>query len=70
VTSIARSQGIPWISGIDTGNLDQYLSERGFLLMEEVGASEYQERYLNPIHRHMKVFEIEKTVIAPVAYSE
>ena len=67
VTSVARSQGMPWIFGIDPDNLDQYLSERGFVLMEEVGASDYQEHYLNPIHRYMNVFEIEKTVVAQVA---
>ncbi|MBU7018955.1 MAG: SAM-dependent methyltransferase [Theionarchaea archaeon] len=70
VTSLARSQGMPWIFGIDPSNLNQYLSERGFALQEEVGASEYQNRYLDPIHRHMKIFEIERTVIAQVSHSE
>ena len=67
MASVARNQGMPWIFGIDPKNLDQYLSERGFVLQEEVGASEYQERYLEPIHRRMEVIKTEKTVIAQVA---
>ena len=42
------------------------ISERGFELIEEVGAAEYQELYLKPIARAMSVFDGERVEFAKV----
>jgi methyltransferase (TIGR00027 family) len=64
--SLTQSQGVPWVFGIDPGELEQFLSARGFSLLDHVGASDYQERYLNPLGRHLDVFEIERIALAQV----
>ena len=37
---------------------------RGLELIEDVGASEYQARYLDPIGRQMNVFKGERVALA------
>jgi methyltransferase (TIGR00027 family) len=64
--SLMQSEGLSWIFGIDPGELDQYLSARGFTLLDHVGASDYQERYLNPRGRHLNIMEIERVALAEV----
>ena len=64
--SFAKHQGVSWIFGIDPGELEQYLSARGFALIDHVGASDYQERYLNPLGRHLNIMEIERIALAEV----
>lgn len=64
--SHTQSHGIPWIFGIDPGEITEYLSARGFALLDHVGGSEYQERYLNPLGRHLETFEVERIVLAEV----
>ena len=65
-TSLAQSQSVPWVFGIDPGELEQYLSARGFALLDHVGASDYQERYLNLLGRRLDVMEIERIALAEV----
>ncbi len=64
--SFTQSEGVSWIFGIDPGELEQYLSARGFTLRDHVGASDYQERYLNPLGRRLNVIEIERVALAEV----
>ena len=61
-----RRQGEPWIFGIAPAELDAYLAARGFELVEEAGASEYRERYLEPLGRGMNIFEGERAALARV----
>lgn len=61
-----KRQGEPWIFGIDPTKIAQFLASRGFTFVEQVGASEYQKRYLNPLGRQMNVFEGELTVLAQI----
>ena len=56
--------GEPWLLGLDPAELDQYLAQRGLELIEQVGVSEYQVRYLQPLGRTLDMFEGELTVIA------
>jgi len=42
------------------------ISERGFELIEEVGAAEYQELYIKPLARAMSVFDGERAAFAKV----
>jgi methyltransferase (TIGR00027 family) len=64
--SFAERVGSPMIFGLDPGELEQYLSDRGLKLIEEVGADKYQELYLKPIGREMNVFDGERAVFAKV----
>lgn len=64
--SLPQSEGVSWIFGIDPGELEQYLSARGFTLLDHVGGSDYQERYLNPLGRHLNIMEIERIALAEV----
>ena len=43
-----RRVGEPYTFGLDPSQIASYLSARGFRLVEDVGASEYRERYLTP----------------------
>ena len=69
--SFIQSEGISWVFGIDPGELEQFLSARGFSLLDHVGASDYKERYLTPLGRHLNIMEIERIALAEVtAYSQ
>ena len=64
--SFARRVGSPLIFGLDPVELGQYLADRGLKLIDDVGAAEYQERYLVPLGREMSVFEGERVAFAEV----
>jgi methyltransferase (TIGR00027 family) len=66
IVAFASKAGSPWIFGIDPAELEQYLAARGLDLVEDVGAAEYQERYLAPLGREMSVFEGERVALARV----
>ena len=67
VISAARQGGSPWIFGIDPSELEATLVARGLLLLEEVWAPDYRERYLDPIGRELSIYEGERVVLARVA---
>jgi methyltransferase (TIGR00027 family) len=56
--------GEPWLLGLDPAEVGQYLAQRGLELIEQVGASDYQVRFLKPQGRTLDVFEGELAVIA------
>ena len=58
--------GEPWIYGIDPEEISSFLNNRGFSLINQVGASEYRERYLNPTGRKMNIFDGEFAAIAQI----
>lgn len=64
--SFASRVGSPVHFGINPHELENYLSARGFKLVEDVGAAEYQERYLKPLGRELTVFAGERAVFAEV----
>ncbi len=55
--SFARRVGSPLIFGLDQDVLEQYLSGRGLRLIEDVGAADFQEQYLKPLGRELRVFD-------------
>ncbi|MCK5571619.1 MAG: SAM-dependent methyltransferase [Bacteroidetes bacterium] len=61
--------GEPWLFGLDPAELDGYLTQRGLDLIEQVGSSEYQDRYLKPMRRALDIFEGELTVLANLGRS-
>lgn len=64
--SFARRVGSPFIFGIDPDEIEQFLAEHGMNLIEDVGASDYQTRYLKPLRRELNVFDGERAVYAEV----
>lgn len=64
--SLAGTLGSPMIFGIDPSKIEDYLAARGLTWVEEVGAADYQNRYLKPIGRQLAVFDGERAVYAEV----
>jgi methyltransferase (TIGR00027 family) len=62
----ADKVGSPLLFGLEPGDLGQFLADRGLKLTEEVGAAEYQKRYLVPLGREMDVFDGERVAVAEV----
>ena len=62
--------GEPWIFGIDPDNISSYLSERGFRLLTQAGASEYRKRYLLRLKRKMNIFSGEYTALIKISSAE
>lgn len=60
----ARMAGSPIIFGLDPDDLGHYLADRGLSLVSDVGASDYQERYLKPLGRTLNVFAGERAAVA------
>lgn len=65
--SFARIIGSPFVFGLDPAELEQYLADRGLKLIDDVGATEYRELYLQPLGREMSVFDAERAALAEVA---
>ena len=55
-----------WFCGFEPAEMHEYLLNVSLHLIEDVGTEEYLERYMKPKSRSLKVFEIERTVIADV----
>jgi methyltransferase (TIGR00027 family) len=70
VMGMAEDQGSPWITGLDPDGLDAYLDERGLTLLEDVGATEYRDRYLDPLDRDTTVYEGERVAVAEIRSGE
>jgi methyltransferase (TIGR00027 family) len=64
--SFASKVGSPMIFGLDQAGLEQYLSDRGLKLIDDVGAADYQELYLKPLGRDLNVFDGERVAFAQV----
>ena len=64
--SFAARVGSPMIFGLDQAEVPQYLSDRGLRLIEDVGAADYQARYLEPVGRELNVFDGERIAYAEV----
>ncbi|MGD8968571.1 MAG: SAM-dependent methyltransferase [Anaerolineae bacterium] len=64
IVAFAERVGSPWIFGLEPVGIPAYLAERGLTVIEDVGAEEYRERYLEPVGRRMNVFEGERMVLA------
>jgi methyltransferase (TIGR00027 family) len=64
--SFAEKIGSPFVFGLEQTELAQYLSDRGLRLIEDVGAAEYQDRYLKPLGRELNVFDGERAAFARV----
>lgn len=64
--SFAERVGSPLIFGLDQVEMEQYLSDRGLRLIDDVGAAEYRDLYLKTLGREMNVFDGERVAFAEV----
>ncbi len=64
--AFAERVGSPLVFGLDPAELGSYLADRGLTLVEDIGAADYQERYLKPLGRELSVFEGERAAFARV----
>jgi methyltransferase (TIGR00027 family) len=68
--SLAQQVGEPWLFGFNKEELPRYLAERGLATIEDIGDSDYKERYLKPIGRRLNVFTIERIMLAQSVRSQ
>ena len=53
-----------WHFGLQPTQIDPFIEEYGWKVIEQVGAEEYRQRYLKPLGRTESVMEIERAVVA------
>ncbi len=56
----------PWLFGLDPGSVPGFLDTFGLRILDDVGDAEYQERYLRPIGRQLRVNPGERVALAAV----
>jgi methyltransferase (TIGR00027 family) len=61
-----RARRLAWQTGFDPRLLGRHLAAHGLTLLADLGAREYQERFLQPRGRVLDVFEIERVAVAQV----
>lgn len=59
--------GTPWIFGFAPSKLAEYLLQRGLELVEDVGAADFQARYLKPLGRELFIYKGERAALARIA---
>jgi len=68
--SAVNESGTPWIFGLASSRLAEYLLQRGFELVEDVGAADFQARYLKPRGRELYIYKGERVALARIAGKE
>jgi methyltransferase (TIGR00027 family) len=66
VSAANQDEMPPWIFGLEPSRLAEYLGQRGLELVSDVGASDFQARYLKPCGRQMSLFEGERVALARI----
>ncbi|MFF5295284.1 class I SAM-dependent methyltransferase [Paractinoplanes globisporus] len=59
-----RVRRFHWQTGFDPADVPRHLADRGLTLTRDWDADQYRELLLRPLHRDLKVFEIERLAIA------
>jgi len=63
---VAR-RGMPWVFGIDGEFLEGWLNQHGFKIIDQAGAEDYRERYLDPVGRRINIYDGERIVLAEIS---
>lgn len=66
IMSRVRSRGMAWVFGLDPVEIETWLAERGFRLLDYADAVRYRARYLTPVGRRMNIYEGERMALAEV----
>jgi methyltransferase (TIGR00027 family) len=66
LSRLFKLSGFQSMKGYSPEEIKTTLNEFGIFIKEEVGADEYQQRYLLPLHRKLAVLPVERTVCAEV----
>ncbi|MBI1259209.1 MAG: SAM-dependent methyltransferase [Chloroflexi bacterium] len=53
-----------WKFGLNSADVAGFIGAYGWQVIEQVGAQEYRQRYVNPVGRHEAVSDLERTVYA------
>ena len=61
-----NAAGERWTFGLDPSSLSPFLAERGLVLDEDVGASDYRSRYFGPSAIRMHGYEFYRVAVAHV----
>lgn len=59
-----RQVGERWTFGFDPNEVGDYLRERGFQLVEDIGSVEYRARYLKQKRRYLRGYEFYRVALA------
>jgi methyltransferase (TIGR00027 family) len=68
VIAYVKKAGEPFTFGLDPADLQKYLAERGFDLIEDVGPEEYQARYMMSGGPTVKVSAFSRAALARVVF--
>jgi methyltransferase (TIGR00027 family) len=61
-----ESKNQSWIFGLDPLSINDFINQFDLTLVEDIGASYYQENYLKPLKRSLAVSEYERIVYAKI----
>jgi methyltransferase (TIGR00027 family) len=67
LASTLERSGEPWTFGLDPAELPGYLTARGLILREDLGANDYRARYLGSSGRHQRGYAFYRAARADVA---
>ena len=62
-----RSVGERWTFGLEPAELTDFLKERGLVLQQDVGASDYRAKYYGVAAQRMRGYEFYRIALADVA---
>jgi O-methyltransferase involved in polyketide biosynthesis len=57
---------MPWVFGLDPHEIEDWLTRRGFNLVDQADASEYRRRYVTPVGRELNIYEGERMALGEV----
>jgi methyltransferase (TIGR00027 family) len=66
IMSRISKRGVPWIFGLDPAEIENWLSRRGFKLIDHADAMEYKKRYVTPVGRELSIYAGERMALAEV----
>jgi methyltransferase (TIGR00027 family) len=64
LVKLTEKTNAPWLFGIESIDIIPWLEKYKLSLIEDIGAVYCKEKYLQPIHRHLDLTEIERVVFA------
>jgi O-methyltransferase involved in polyketide biosynthesis len=67
MTAMVRAVGEPWTFGLEPAQLTNFLNQRGLLLQQDVGASDYRAKYYGAAAQRMRGYEFYRIAVADVA---